>query len=376
MSSILIIGGGILGACAAYYLSKADYKVTVLEKGDLVSGASGGNSGEISLVDRIEPWHMHAALSSLNVYRYWNKFHDIEFEETGCCTLLHNKLQYEKMFPVSKKLESYQIPVYYYVSKRMLEIEPMIDYTTAHSLAYCPLEAKLNPLFTALSFFDEASKLGATIHTNTQVTGFEIKNKRITAVHTPKGNFSGDIVINAAGAWSTSIAQFCGINLPMLFHRGTALISAPIQKSIYTSIVDGNYLMRGKEYFQKRSIVVGANQCKHGGLVISQATENTELDNKDVGIQGLCEVAKKFVYHFPSLSKVEILRAWSAVTPYTLDGLPIFGFCLEVHNFFTIAGFKGAFAVAPTVGQNVVRALGENFIWENGAFSPNRATKA
>jgi D-amino-acid dehydrogenase len=47
MSKVLIIGGGIIGLSSAYYLSKAGYDVTILDKGDLTDNCSFGNAGMI-----------------------------------------------------------------------------------------------------------------------------------------------------------------------------------------------------------------------------------------------------------------------------------------------------------------------------------------
>ena len=47
MQSVLIVGGGIIGLSCAYYLNKAGYQVTVLEKGNLDDNCSFGNAGMI-----------------------------------------------------------------------------------------------------------------------------------------------------------------------------------------------------------------------------------------------------------------------------------------------------------------------------------------
>ncbi|MEM7347290.1 MAG: FAD-dependent oxidoreductase, partial [Chloroflexota bacterium] len=41
---ILIIGGGVIGACCALYLTRAGRQVTLIEKKDICAGASHGNA--------------------------------------------------------------------------------------------------------------------------------------------------------------------------------------------------------------------------------------------------------------------------------------------------------------------------------------------
>ena len=47
MAKAVIIGGGIIGLCSAFYLQKAGYQVTILDKGDLTDNCSSGNAGMI-----------------------------------------------------------------------------------------------------------------------------------------------------------------------------------------------------------------------------------------------------------------------------------------------------------------------------------------
>ena len=47
MKNIGIIGGGIIGLCSAYYLSKSGHKVTIIDQTDLTDGCSFGNAGMI-----------------------------------------------------------------------------------------------------------------------------------------------------------------------------------------------------------------------------------------------------------------------------------------------------------------------------------------
>ena len=48
MKKVLIIGGGIIGLCTAYYLRKEGHEVTVIDKSDFTKGASYVNAGYIT----------------------------------------------------------------------------------------------------------------------------------------------------------------------------------------------------------------------------------------------------------------------------------------------------------------------------------------
>lgn len=60
-ADVLIIGGGAIGICTAYYLLKSGRSVTILEQNEIASGSSYGNAVP-NLPDTILcPWHWSSA---------------------------------------------------------------------------------------------------------------------------------------------------------------------------------------------------------------------------------------------------------------------------------------------------------------------------
>lgn len=368
----LVIGGGILGAAAAYYLSLAGHTVTLLEKGGLASGASGANLGQISLVDREEPWHIRAALESLEIFSALNVQADLEYEQTGGVIMLEDETQYAASQKAAGLMEGYGVETRYLSGADIARVEPALDHTQVHALLYCPLEGKINPLNATLAYLDMARERGAVLCPDTPVTGFETVNGRITRVHTPRGIYETDLVINAAGAWANSVAGLLGLSLPVDYHRATAFVSQPVGPVIRGPVVGGGMFLQRESMHMKRHIGTGCIQTAHGSIIIAQATEDAPVDSREITLPGLCLVAKRFLRFFPSLSDLEIVRAWACVTPFAPDGLPVFGFSGAVPNFFTAAGFKGAFSTAPAIARHLVEAVDTGEVWENGSFSPDR----
>lgn len=46
---VVVVGGGVVGLCTAYYLAEAGLPVELVERGALGSGASRGNAGWVCL---------------------------------------------------------------------------------------------------------------------------------------------------------------------------------------------------------------------------------------------------------------------------------------------------------------------------------------
>ena len=58
---VVIIGGGVIGLCSAYYLQKEGHEIAVIDRGDITDGCSFGNMGYMSPSHFIH-WHHPASL--------------------------------------------------------------------------------------------------------------------------------------------------------------------------------------------------------------------------------------------------------------------------------------------------------------------------
>ncbi|TIP52149.1 MAG: FAD-binding oxidoreductase, partial [Mesorhizobium sp.] len=56
---------------------------------------------------------------------------------------------------------------------------------------------------------------GARLFEDIRVTGFDMKNGRITAVKTNRGDIACDKVVNCAGQWARQVGALAGINVPL-----------------------------------------------------------------------------------------------------------------------------------------------------------------
>lgn len=369
----IVIGAGVLGASAANSLSKAGYSVLILEENAAAGGASGGNLGQTSISDRWEPWHLPIVLKSLDYYQsYLSKRYDIAYVESGGTIALNGKRQIEDGIEAVQRLQEAGIEACIYKGGEMSAAEPNMNTNAAEAAVYCPREGKLDPFAVTLAFLEEAKKNGADLLLHTPVGGFEIVNKQIHTVMTGKGDFSGRWIINCAGAKAGNIGAMAGVRIPICFHKGTAFVTAPVKPFIKGPVCGGGFLSKETNHIQKRHIGFSAVQTAHGSIIIGQATESCHVDDCSINTPSLCLTAQKFLEYFPQLGELQILRAWAAVTPYTQDGLPVFGFSRQAENLLTAAGFKGAFSVAPEVGNMILSALEGHIDEIYAGCSPDR----
>lgn len=370
----IVIGAGVLGASVAAHLAGGGYSVLILEQGEPACGASGGNLGQISVSDRWEPWHLKLTLQSLAYYEkdLGSQF-DIGYERSGGSVVLSTPEQVEAARAIAQKLHAQDVPCTLYTGGDMALAEPNLALSSVQAVLHCPLEGKLNPMATTLALLSRAQGAGAVLLRGAPVTGFTLEGGHIARVHTPGGDYEARWVINCAGPRAAQVGALAGVDVPVCWHKGTAFVSQPVQRVIRGPICGGGFLLGGEGGEQpRRQIGFATVQTLDGTILIAQSTETCAVGDRSVNMPSLALVAQRFLSYFPQLEDLQIVRAWAAATTYTPDGYPVFGLSSRVDNLFTAAGFKGAFTVAPAVGERVHRALEGDMDPGLAGFGPDR----
>ena len=98
-SEILVIGGGIAGASAAYHLALGGHSVVLLERGEIASEASGVNAGNIGAIGWGDSPNLqsHLTMGSLELFKslQLDLSFDIEFRNSGCIQAIQTEQQYD-----------------------------------------------------------------------------------------------------------------------------------------------------------------------------------------------------------------------------------------------------------------------------------------
>ncbi len=363
----LIIGAGILGTSLSAELAGRNKSVLILDQHGVAGGASGGNLGQISLMDRFEDWHLDLALESSEYYAELGKRHPIGYRQHGGSILLMNDTQIARAEEVKRLQNLRGLSMEILSPQEARSLEPNLKKNGLAAMAYCKQEGCLDPLALTFYMSDLAVARGATIQTGERVLSLSMSGREIGRVVSDKGTYRAKIIINCAGGWSSNVAAMVGEELPIRSHKGTAFVTQPMPPMLRTTLVGGGFLMEdtGEGAPDYR---VGTAICQHenGSIIIGQATEAANVDERSLGRRGLSETAKNILSYFPVLEGADIIRAWALSTSYSADGKPVLGYSPKADNLFTVAGFKGAFTTAPAVARRAAAMLlsGETFVHE------------
>lgn len=369
----VVIGGGILGTACAYWIScmkEAGDTVDLIEKSELSSGASAAPRAHYSLYERLSPWHMELARESGKIYE---SLLESGFKRSGGTILIENKVQREQVNNFIRKCAAADLQVDFLDQRQMKQIQPILSDSPVLGALYLKEEGQIDPFKAVLTFAELASAKGAKIRLGQKVKGFQMGNREITAVITEKETVPADVVINAAGSWSGSISEMAGVRIPVRNHKGMAMVSVPTPLKVYGSVIGGDVLGPGQGDKGKFRISLGLNHMENGSILISQARVEEKVEaSRNVLLKEPVLVSRRLLASIPGLKNLQILRCWSAPTPFCEDGMPIYGWSEKCLNLFHLCSFPGALSTAPSVARKAADEIINGKKWKISGCSPDR----
>src|SRR4029450_10350231 len=147
-TDLLIIGGGIAGASTAYHLSQHGHDVTLLERGEMASEASGVNAGSIGAIGwgNAPDLEAYLTMGSIEIFQslQLDLGYDIAFRQSGCLQPPHPDAQYISPRAHVQPLRAYGHSVELLSSREARNIEPELNPALLGCM-YMPLRAQADP---------------------------------------------------------------------------------------------------------------------------------------------------------------------------------------------------------------------------------------
>jgi len=400
-SDVIIIGGGVIGAATAYYLSKRNIKAILVEKNDLASGTSGACDGCIFMQSKKPGRHLELALQSAKLYQTLpdELECDIGYKQSGGMLLIESEEQLAAMRQFTQQQQNAGLEVELLDIEDALKIEQHLSPKLVGA-TYSPMDAQVDPLSLIFAFAAAAKRLGAQILTGTEVTSIAVKNGKVEGVQTNSGKIAAEIIINASGVYAPFIGTMVGVEIPIIPRRGQILVTEPLPPLINCIMLCACYIAaKFKIEWQegKRARGQGGKGARgQEGKVDSHLTDDSRLGvgtvleqhhanniligstrefvgyDRRVTIEGMRAVAHHAKNILPILSNVHIIRSFAGLRPYTSprysplertrqtilqgvtgsDGLPFLGYIGGPEGFLVAAGHEGdGIALAPITGK-------------------------
>ena len=227
-----IIGGGIVGCSAAWFLARRGVSVVLCEKGRIAGEQSGRNWGWVRQQGR-SPIELPLMMESLAIWKGLaaELGEDVGFTQGGCLYLAEDETElagHAEWLPVARE---------HGLDTRLLtagELAGVLQGAGSRwrGALYTASDGRAEPNRAAPAIARAARRAGATVITQCAVRGIERAGGRVSRVVTEHGVVEAPVVVCAAGAWTSMFSRSLGIAVPQLRVRATVARTAPAAQII------------------------------------------------------------------------------------------------------------------------------------------------
>src|ERR1035437_2879493 len=186
-ADVVIIGGGVIGGACAYNLARAGLSVTLLEKNEIASAASGGSAGGVRQQNRALPELPLAMAANL----IWKTLEqeldaDLEYRRHGHINMAEREEQIPILEASVKRQKAMGLDIQLVYGTELRDLVPAAGPQMLAG-SYSPGDGFANPILVTRAFAAAARRHGAKIRTRTTVRAIRRENDRIIGVESSGG---------------------------------------------------------------------------------------------------------------------------------------------------------------------------------------------
>jgi sarcosine oxidase subunit beta len=347
-AEVVIIGGGVMGASAAFHLAEAGVPdVVLLEADQLSCGSTSKSAGGVRLQFSDEI-NIALALRSMDAFERFAERPgaDISLRQVGYLFLLTDPADVAAFERNTKLQNEMGVPSRMISAAEAGQLSTLANVDDVLAASICMRDGHATPDAVVLGYANAARAMGVSVATQCPVTGIELDGGEITGVRTPRGTVSTSTVICAAGAWSPMISAMCGVDLPV----------KPVARPIWYTEPMPN---RPQHVPMTIDFTTGFYFHTEGpGLLFGMADSDQPAGFDAPMRPDWLEVVGDVVAHrAPALLEVGIAGGWHGFYETTPDHNALIGESTSVSRFIYATGFSGhGFLMGPAVGE-VLRDL-------------------
>ena len=347
-AQVVIVGSGVIGNAAAYYMAKRGASVIVLEGSEIIgNGGSSRNGGGVRQSAR-DPRELPLAMYAAE--HLWEGLSDelgmdVEYFKKGNLRLGKGDAHRKILQGLCDRCTAQGLDVRMLDGDEVREINPYLSEEVTCA-SWCPTDGHANPLRTTLAYYRAARQLGARFYTKEQAVELVMEKGRLRYVRTACGDvFEGETILVAAGYASRKLLHTVGIDIPM-------------NRVLLEAIVTEAEPPMFEQMLGTAPADFYGHQTPHGSFVFGGHTGMEPFFGEYAGqntnfSQAISAptAARAILNFFPRLQNTKLVRTWAGEMDECADKVPVIDRCGAVDGLTIACGFTGhGFGIAPIVG--------------------------
>ncbi|WP_312373360.1 glycine oxidase ThiO [Stutzerimonas nitrititolerans] len=339
MTQVLVVGGGVIGLLSSLLLARGGVDVTLIERQAAGTEASWAGGG---IVSPLYPWRYSPAVTALAHWSQdyypqlgqtllWQTGIDPEVYATGLYwldlqdedeALAWAERQGRALYPVPMEQVRAAVPALGDGFSRAVFMPGVANVRNPRLLAALREALQRMPNVRVV----EHSPVEALIQ----------EGRRIVGVRTTEGEWRGEQVVMAAGAWSAELLAPLGIELPVKPMKGQ-MILYKCAKDFLPSMV-----------LAKRRYAIPR---RDGHILVGSTLEDVGFDKAPTE-DALGSLKATAVELLPALADAEVVKHWAGLRPGSPDGVPYIGAVSDFDGLWLNCGhFRNGLVLAPASCQ-------------------------
>jgi glycine/D-amino acid oxidase-like deaminating enzyme len=415
-TSVVVIGGGIIGVCTAFFLARKGIPVVLCEKGEIAGEQSSRNWGWCRKMGR-DPREMPLAMEAMRLWPEMNALVGAEtgFRRSGIVYLCRTPKELAKREAWLEEVgKPFQLDSRLVSRGQLTRVLPGLAGVWLGALS-TPSDGRAEPAHAAPAIAEAARRLGATILTQCAVRGIETSGGRIAGVVTERGTIACESVVLAGGVWSRLFCRPLGLRLPQLKVLSSVMRTEPLKGGPEASAsgfgfglrkrLDGGYTVASwsgnvadivpdtfrflGDFLPAMVQQRGEVKPHLGGRFVRELLQpgRWRLDRRSpfeaVRVldpkphQAILKQARAHVTEaFPVFHDMRVADSWGGMIDVTPDGVPVISGVDALPGFFIATGFTGhGFGIAPGAGRLMAEmVMGETPVVDPAPFRYSRFT--
>ena len=390
-ADVVIIGGGIVGVSAAWFLAKQGINVTLCEKGHVAGEQSGRNWGWVRQTAR-DSREVPMMTESLKIWAglAGEIGEDVGFERGGAMIMARNQKELGEIAEWMSIARDFELDTQVVEGA---ELENLIKGASKRWVGalYSASDGRAEPHKATPAIRRAAERQGASVLTSCAVRGIETAGGKVSSVVTEHGTIRTSQVLCAAGAWTSLFCRSLGISVPQLKVKGTVVRLGEsvnvLNGNAYDDQLgirrrqDGGYtaangfllhhsialstLRYGVKFipalmleFKKLRLSLGSDLLdeimtpRKWSLDAESPFEKQRVLNPAPSQKVIKNTRRAIDRLFPELASTAIVEAWAGIVETSPDMVPVMCESQKIGGFFIATGFSGhGFGIGPGAGK-------------------------
>jgi len=344
-AQLVIIGAGIAGCSTAYHLAKLGWSdIVVLDAGALPRTGGSTSHAPGGVFSTLPSRTLSSfATTTIELLRSLEWEGQSCFHPVGGLELAYTAERWHDLHRKRGLARSFGIDGELVTPARAKELSPLLDQTKVLGAFYTPNDGIARPVEACAAMAEQAERQGVIFIGDTEVSGIEVRNRRVAAVESSRGRIRCEMVLCAVGIWGPLIGRMAGVPIPIqpMQHIYAKTEPLPELKGEPDEVV--HPLVRHQDsslYIRQHGERYGIGTYRHEPLPVEPEAIAKHKDAKGMPSvlpftrQHFAPVERALKELYPAVARAGIAEAFNGMFSFTPDGFPLLGESTEVKGFW------------------------------------------